>query len=602
MRMSRKIGVTAAALLAAGFVSATAISLHHRYATRTPIALTPTASTRTAIARTATFPVAAHTPVAPVRVTPGLHPGRNGSLTVTEMRMARAAWSYFVPTTRASGLVDAVGGYPSTTMWDTASYLSALVSAYELGIIDKHEFDNRMLKVLGALHKLDLFRGELPNKVYNTITGAKVDYSNKPGEIGYSALDVGRMLVWLDIIKERYPYLANTVDNIPLGWNFCHATDGERMNGSSVGPGGKTTYFQEGRLGYEEYAAKGFGLWGFDMKNAVLSTPLSFIEIYGVNIPFDRRDPRVLKTENYVLSESYILDGIELNWDLPDDDYSGPYLHTDGWIAEFAQRVYLAQQRRFEHTGQLTARTEHQVEGDPFFVYDTVYADGYSWNTLSPTNVYEPDRAAVAVKGAVGLWALWDTPYTDKLFEAVSDLYTDKGYDEGLYEGGRGVIPLQTANNNGIILAALLYKVEGPILQRLNHDKQIWWTGIPDGGERAARCLPSKPVHVDCVQSGLCSTVSPELKLPLIDYEYCRPVPSSEWFPGDPLAHPEPAARDCQLVAAQTAAPDAETPWPKAPAPALLISSPPAGPTVPASACPTTPTHGGAISPTTAAP
>ncbi|MGZ9928100.1 DUF3131 domain-containing protein, partial [Escherichia coli] len=80
-------------------------------------------------------------------------------------------------------------------MWDSASYLAAMTAARELGIIDKAEFDRRMLKFLATLNKLDLFRNELPNKAYNTISGQKVNYQNKPGEIGYSALDIGRMLI-----------------------------------------------------------------------------------------------------------------------------------------------------------------------------------------------------------------------------------------------------------------------------------------------------------------------------------------------------------------------------------------------------------------------
>ena len=121
---------------------------------------------------------------------------RSGELTAREMTIAKNAWQYFVtnyqPTT---GLVNAVNKYPSTTMWDSGSYLAALTAARELGIIDKAEFDRRMLKILATINKLDLFRNELPNKAYNTLTAQKVNYTNKPGEIGFSALDIGRMLV-----------------------------------------------------------------------------------------------------------------------------------------------------------------------------------------------------------------------------------------------------------------------------------------------------------------------------------------------------------------------------------------------------------------------
>ncbi|MDP0897039.1 DUF3131 domain-containing protein, partial [Klebsiella pneumoniae] len=75
--------------------------------------------------------------------------------------------------------------YPSTTMWDSASYLDAMTAARELVIIYNAEFDRRMLKFLATLNKIDLFRNELPNKANNTISGQKVNYQNNPREIGY---------------------------------------------------------------------------------------------------------------------------------------------------------------------------------------------------------------------------------------------------------------------------------------------------------------------------------------------------------------------------------------------------------------------------------
>ena len=33
------------------------------------------------------------------------------------------------------------------------------------------------------------------------------------------------MLVWLKIIKERYPEYGNSIDNVVLGWDFSHVID-----------------------------------------------------------------------------------------------------------------------------------------------------------------------------------------------------------------------------------------------------------------------------------------------------------------------------------------------------------------------------------------
>lgn len=454
------------------------------------------------------------------------HTGRNGQLTDREYAMAKTAWSYFVARYQPeTGLVNAVGAFPSTTLWDTASYISALVAAYELCVIDKRDFDTRATKLIGTLRNLDLYQGEAPNKVYNAKTGAKVNYANEAGEVGMSALDIGRMLVWLRILKERHPHLANSVDNVPMRWNFCNLVheDG-RMFGAFKRGDGTTRYVQEGRLGYEEYAAKGFALWGFDVPRAMSPEPLAYTTIFDVKVPYDGRDPRVFKNQNYVLTEGYILDGLELGWDMPSDGHDDPAVASHGWRAEFANRIYLVQQRRFEQTGILTARSEHQVNGKPYFVYDSIFADGYAWNTLDPTGEYQPDRAAVAAKAAIGMWALWDTDYTDLLFESVADLSEpDLGFYEGLYENGNGFIPLQTANNNGIILAALLYKVQGPILKKANNNVQTWDMSFSGTDIRDNKCHPNPTVReLPCCACANANRIAPVI--PVEEFIYCRPV------------------------------------------------------------------------------
>lgn len=30
------------------------------------------------------------------------------------------------------------------------------------------------------------------------------------------------MLIWLKVIKERYPEYSNSIDNVLLGWNFTN--------------------------------------------------------------------------------------------------------------------------------------------------------------------------------------------------------------------------------------------------------------------------------------------------------------------------------------------------------------------------------------------
>jgi hypothetical protein len=414
-----------------------------------------------------------------------------------ELRAAKVAWHYFDKYTQeTTGLANSVGNYPSTTMWDTASYVAASVAAYELCLIEKPEFDRRMTQLFTTIKGFDLFRKEMPNKVYHTKTGEKVDYTNKPGEIGFSALDIGRLLVWMRIVKNRYPHLSNTIDSVLLKWDFANIIDAEGLLfGTYIDKEtGETVYAQEGRLGYEEYAAKGFALWGFEPRLAHRAEPFLTASIFGVQVPYDGRDPRVFHSQNYVVTESYLQDGLELGFDLPQDDSTPDWLHSDGWRAEFADRIYQVQENRWRQTGFMTARSEHNVKGPPYFTYDTIFSDGYPWNTVTPRGDYVPDHAAVASKAALGMWAMWETPYTDVLYEAIIELYDpENGMFEGLYEQGQGRVVIYTANNNGIILTALLHKVQGKILTPYTGDTEVWYTAYRDQDIRVRRQYPDPP-------------------------------------------------------------------------------------------------------------
>lgn len=399
---------------------------------------------------------------------------RQAPLTERELAMARTAWKYFENNTQPSGLANAVDQYPSATMWDTASYLAAIVSARELGLVTPEAADARLAKLLAALGSLSFFRNELPNKVYHTQSLEKVDYGNRPGEIGFSALDLGRMLVWLKIVKERYPQHADAVDRFVLRWKFDRVVDrGGMLFGAMIDKERKLQYVQEGRLGYEEYAARGFELWGFSTELASHADPYATVPIYCVEVPYDARDPRKYYQHNYVVSESYVLDGLEFDWDRT--LARGGARHSHPWMADFAHRVYQAQENRFRATGILTARSEHQLEAEPYFVYDTVFTDGYPWNTITEDGRYMPQFAAVSLKAALGMWVLWKSDYTDRLFEAIAGQSDPaRGFHEGILENGKGPIRAFTANNNGIMLEALLYKAKGKLLQWGPPRESLW--------------------------------------------------------------------------------------------------------------------------------
>ncbi|QDA35918.1 DUF3131 domain-containing protein (plasmid) [Paracoccus liaowanqingii] len=432
-----------------------------------------------------------HWPDRPLATTDPVALPRFGPLTDDELEMARIAWRYFENNHQPqSGLVNSTHNYPSVTLWDTASYLAGLIAAHSFGLVEDAEAEERLRSVLSTLEHIQLFRNECPNKAYNTQTVQLVNYVNQPAEIGCSAIDMGRMLIWLRIVQQRYPQFEEVPNRIVRRWNFCGLVQEPGVTyGTALAEDGSVRYLQEGRLGYEEYAAKGFSLWGFDVSTALEPEPYETIWLYGVEVAYDSRDPRILGAHNYVVSESYALGGVEFGWDYFDGG------QIEDWLPRFAQNIYTVQERRFEATGIVTARTEHQLSEAPYFVYDTIFSNGRPWATMTEGGEFMPQLSAVALKGALGLWALWDTPYTDMIFDLIKPQFDPElGFYEGIFEEGGEPIRTQTSNNNGIMLETLLFKTEGPLLKDLTRVPTAWTQGVDDSMAKA-NCLPVPQVR-----------------------------------------------------------------------------------------------------------
>jgi hypothetical protein len=122
-----------------------------------------------------------------VAIIPYIAPGV-GKLTSEETKTARIAWSYFQRNWNdETGLVNSVDGFASVSMWDQTAAIAALVSARELNIVPAAEFEAKMSKMLKTLASMPLYKGELPNKVYNAKTLVPVNYGQleKCEEIGF---------------------------------------------------------------------------------------------------------------------------------------------------------------------------------------------------------------------------------------------------------------------------------------------------------------------------------------------------------------------------------------------------------------------------------
>ena len=375
-----------------------------------------------------------------------------GSSRPEDLAHARIAWTYFENNTHPeTGLVNSADQYPSTTMWETGSYIVAVISADLLGLIDSDEAEERLGRVMDTLATIRLFDDILPNKAYNVQTGDLVDYSNKPVErgLGWSALDIARAVGTLSHAEQSYPSLAGKVAAVMDHWDLDQMVeDGQLIGGNMAEEGLRRD--QEGRVGYGQYAAKAMMLRGFDMVRAYRAEDhLMVEEVEGQPIPVDDRLHRNV-TPAFTVSEPYVFDGLEFGFDARSH--------------RFATTIYKAQEARWRETGQLTAVSESHLDEAPYFVYSTIWGGGAPWAVMTFQGERLDSKRTVTVKTAFAWDALFGTDYTQELVSALAPLGdTDRGWPEGIYEADGSTNGSVTANTNAVVLASLAFRVHGPI-------------------------------------------------------------------------------------------------------------------------------------------
>ena len=378
-------------------------------------------------------------------------------LTREEIKWAKVSWKYFENNYNPNtGLVNAIDSYPSTTMWDTGNYIMALISAYRLNIIPQNTFDMRLNKILITLVNLTLYKNRLPNKVYNTQSLKMTDYKNNPSldGLGWSAIDIARLLSPLYFINTHYPQYGEKVGAILAKWKLKYIRKRGRLQGA-FNDNGVEILTQEGRLGYEQYSANIFALFAIGLHNSMrYNRYLGFTKIYDIEIPYDIRDKTLYNANNYVVMEPYLLDGLELGWNY--------------YSKEFTYRLYKVQEKRYKETGILTAVTEDNIDQSPYFLYNSIYVNKKEWVSIDETGKEYNDLKVLSTKASFGMYALYHTAYTKKLIDKVKSLQSERGWYAGYYEKDGSINKAISCNTNAIVLETLLYKVEGAILKIKN--------------------------------------------------------------------------------------------------------------------------------------
>ncbi len=396
--------------------------------------------------------------------------------TKEELKMAEVAWKYIENNyNKKSGLVNSANKFTSGATWDWAGAVYGMYTAYKFGIIDRKKFDEMFSKFVEALQKMPLFNNELPNKTYNTKLLKMSDYRNKstPDGIGWSALDLGRLMSSLKMIKNCMPEYSEGIDKSLLRWNFCNLFNEEGTMFGAMRRKGKKLVVQEGLTGYEEYSAKAFNLWEFNTDKAKRYDDIEFVEIYGIKIPIDKRK----NFHNYVVSESYWLQGME-------------YDYGDKETEIYARRIHDVQRERYRESGVLTAISEDNIDRKPYFLYNTIYVNGETFKTITDKAEDYDMYKSLSTKAGLGMYYIFNTPYSKRVFNALRYAYDEnKGWYSGKYEKIGGMNKALTLNTNGIILETLLYGKMGP-LHKQGRDEFSYWDFYKDNVNNF-RCLPT---------------------------------------------------------------------------------------------------------------
>lgn len=359
---------------------------------------------------------------------------------------ARTAWNYVRRNySTNSGLVRALDNWEYVTIWDIASALAAFHSARGLGLITEADYRRRMDRALKTLEEMPLYHDVAYNKTYSARSARMVDRDQRISATGYgwSALDMGRFLVWMKIIAENdsvaRPAVERIVDRLAL----------ERMVADGYLRGGNIDVntkqhleYQEGRIAYEQYAAMGMSAWGAAVGNALsFETNGQPADVFGFRILADRRGA------DLVTSEPFVMAGLELGWANPT------------W-EEQARNVLAAQRERFNKTGLVTMVSEDAVPLPPaHFYYYGVLGNGRQFVVEAPGGATsERFPRWVSTKAAFGWHALFPSDYTWKALQTVRPAgASGNGWTAGVFERSKRPTPSHNLNTAAVVLEAAYY-------------------------------------------------------------------------------------------------------------------------------------------------
>ncbi|WP_210528581.1 DUF3131 domain-containing protein [Rubellimicrobium arenae] len=384
-------------------------------------------------------------------------------LTEEELAWAQAAWAYFTSTGDAPPaegapprppLVPARAGAPIASAWSMGDQLAATLLAHRLGLIDDREFDQRFTRLLTYISTMPLAFGELPNRFYSTDTGAMLGEDFAEGQAGWSAVDTGRLLIWLRIAAEQHPEFASFIRNAVGRFSVCGAiSDQSRLQRSRPGENG-TEYAAETSRGYDSYAVQGYRAWGLDAPIPQTGPANAEIDIDGVRFPLDVD----VTSQAPIMTTPPAYMGLEFGF-LTLGPLSGEEVAGGLSSGDLMTAVYNLQALRTTEAGLPTARADFRRSEEPFTLYGTILANGYPWSTVDPGGTLYPRLDLISTRAVFALDAFFDGAVIDTLTALTAELHDPAaGWYEGRYEATGAYEATRTSATNAFVLEAIAYR------------------------------------------------------------------------------------------------------------------------------------------------
>ncbi|WP_293649262.1 DUF3131 domain-containing protein [uncultured Pantoea sp.] len=372
-------------------------------------------------------------------------------LTFDEAVWARVAWQYFVNNTQTNGLVNAEADKPWLSLWSTGSYLLAAIAAQQLAIIPEAEFDDRIDSALEALGALPLKPDGLPAAFYHAET---LEALPSAAENAGSAIDMGRLLMPLQILLWRYPQHAAAVNQLLSRWQLAGLLQSSGPQGASLPVNRWVIHTDDprGSYGYRLYSGSVLRLINASAGLAVSQPPdgLKLVEIDGHAVPDEGlRTP--WGKQPSLISMPYLLTGLEQGF--------------DARSGEITWRIMQIVQNRTGMPADAGDINSDYAEQAPDFTSALPGSQPLPAPEVSnDASEALTSRALISTRSAFAWYALFRNRWSETLrAEMRPMLEPGKGWKAGFNADG-SVNAAIDADTNAMVLESLSYIAHGQLL------------------------------------------------------------------------------------------------------------------------------------------